>query len=294
MYAGDLVGGEVVHDDDVARGQGRDQGLLDPGKEACAVDRAIENAGRGDPVVTQGGNRILNTTLADAAARRLKTDTFAGAITSYRGPGCAVPITGSINTREAVLAASWGDVLFCCVDTLEARYIADLIASAYLQPLFDVGVVIPVRNDGDEVAIVDAVGRIDYVQPGGATLGDREVYTPKTLRAEYLRSVAPEAHAQEVEEGYIKGAVEEAPAVISLNMRAASASMNEFILRSYPFRLDPNRGYARTLFSLAAGEEDFFGEDHFGISANPVLGRGKREPLLGLPALAEQRTEVAP
>ena len=40
----------------VARGQGRDQGLLDPGKEACAVDRAIENAGRGDPVVTQGGN----------------------------------------------------------------------------------------------------------------------------------------------------------------------------------------------------------------------------------------------
>ena len=56
MYAGDLVGGEVVHDDDVARGQGRDQGLLDPGKEACAVDRAIENAGRGDPVVTQGGN----------------------------------------------------------------------------------------------------------------------------------------------------------------------------------------------------------------------------------------------
>ena len=34
----------------------RDQGLLDPGKEACAVDRAIENAGRGDPVVTQGGN----------------------------------------------------------------------------------------------------------------------------------------------------------------------------------------------------------------------------------------------
>ena len=53
---GCATGGEVVHDDDVARGQGRDQGLLDPGKEACAVDRAIENAGRGDPVVTQGGN----------------------------------------------------------------------------------------------------------------------------------------------------------------------------------------------------------------------------------------------
>ncbi len=68
--------------------------------------------------------------------------------------------------------------------------------------------------------------------------------------------------------------------------------MNEFILRSYPFRLDSDREYARTLFSLAAGEEDFFGEDPFGTGANPVLGRGNREPLLGLPALAEQRSRV--
>ena len=245
-----------------------------------------------DRVKKHNLNRILNTTLADVADKRLKTETFTRAITTYRGGGCAVPVTASINTRDAVLAASQGDILFCCVDTLEARYIADLIASAFLQPLFDVGVVIPARKDGTALSIVDAVGRIDYVQPGGATLGDRKVYTPDTLRAEYLESVAPEAHAKEVEEGYIKGAVEEAPAVISLNMRAASACMNEFILRSYPFRLDSNRGYARTLFSLAAGEEDFFGEDHFELGANPVLGRGKREPLLGLPALAEQRSKV--
>ena len=46
VYAGDLVGGEVVHDDDVARGQGR-RGLFEAWtqrKEACAVDRAIELA----------------------------------------------------------------------------------------------------------------------------------------------------------------------------------------------------------------------------------------------------------
>ena len=245
-----------------------------------------------DRVKNRNLNRILNTTLADAAAMRHKTETFAQAITTYRGNGCAIPITASINTRDAVLAAGRGDILFCCVDSLEARYIADLIASAFLQPLFDVGVVIPASKDGTEFSIVDAVGRIDYVQPGGATLGDRKVYTPDTLRAEYLRSVAPEAHAMEVAEGYIKGAAEEAPAVISLNMRAASACMNEFILRSYPFRLDPNRGYARTLFSLAAGEEDFFDESCFEMGVNSVLGRGRREPLLGLPALAEQEIMV--
>ena len=43
----------------------------------------------------------------------------------------------------------------------------------------------------------------------------------KSLRGEFLRQVAPEAHQQEVEAGYLKGLVEEAPAAITLNMRAA-------------------------------------------------------------------------
>ena len=240
-----------------------------------------------DRIERRNLNRILNTTLSDVTARRFKAEAFADAITTYRGLGVATPVTASINKRNAVLAASQGDILFCCVDTLEARHLADLIAAAFLLPLFDVGVVIPVRNAGAGIAIADAVGRIDYVQPGGATLGDRNVFTPETLRAEYLRSVAPDAHAQEIEAGYIKGIVEEAPAVISLNMRAASACMNEFILRAYPFRLDPNRGYSRTLFSLAAGDEDLFSEDDFDISRNPILGCGAREPLLGLPTLAK-------
>jgi len=245
-----------------------------------------------DKVKKKNLNRILNATRADAVARRYKTNVLARAIATYRGKGCAVPIVASINTREAVLAASQGDVLFCCVDSLEGRYFADLIASAFLLPLFDVGVAIPVRRKDGTVAIADAVGRIDYVQPGGATLRDRNVYTPETLRAEYLRRAAPEAHAQEVEDGYIRGVVEEAPAVISLNMRAASACMNEFILRRYPFRLDPNRRYARTTFSLAAAEEDFYDEDSFDKRSNPLLGRGSREPLLGMPALGATTAET--
>ena len=246
-----------------------------------------------DRVKRRNLNRILNTTQADATAQRLKVDVVAKAITAHRGVGVAKPVAASINTREAVLAASQGDLLFCCVDTLEARYLADLIASVFLLPLFDVGVVIPVRCAESGIAIADAVGRIDYVQPGGASLGDRSVYTPERLRAEYLRSVAPDAHAQEMEAGYIQGALEEAPAVITLNMRAASACMNEFILRAYPFRIDPNRDYARTVFSLAASDEDHFSEDYFPIGPKPLLGRGAKEPLLGLPSLGRTNSEEA-
>lgn len=228
-------------------------------------------------------NRILNSNRADADANRLKVEAFAEAVTAYRGEGVAVPVAASIATREAVLAAARCDVVFCCVDTLEARHIADLIAAAFLLPLFDVGVVIPVRKKGDTFAVADVCGRIDYVQPGGSTLQDRCIYTPESLRGEYLRKVAPEAHQQELDAGYLKGLIEEAPAVITLNMRAASACVNEFISRAFPFRLESNRLYARTQFSLAACEEGHFAEDTFTCTPNHILARGNAEPLLGMP-----------
>ena len=236
-----------------------------------------------DRLETRNLNRILNAKTTDTG--RLKVEMFADAVASHRGVGVAMPVSASVASREAVLAAGQCDVLFCCVDTLESRQIADLMAAAFLLPLFDVGVVIPVRKAGDAVAIADVCGRIDYVQPGGSTLQDREVYTPASLRAEYLRKVAPNAHRHELEAGYIKGLAEEAPAVITLNMRAAAACANEFTARAFPFRLEPNRLYARTQFSLAACEEEYFAEYAFTVAPNPILGRGGLEPLLGLPTL---------
>ena len=241
-----------------------------------------------DKVEFRNLNRILNSTLIDAENHRLKVEMFADAVAGYRGRGVASPVAASILTREAVLAASQCDVLFCCVDTLEARQIADLISSAFLIPMFDVGVVIPTRKtkEGEGVAIADVCGRIDYVQPGRSTLQDRGVYSPESLRAEYLRTAAPDAHRQELEAGYIKGVVEQAPSVITLNMRAASACVNEFIARAYPFRLEPNQLYARTEFSLADCREEYQAEAEFTSAANPILGRGDKEPLLGLPILS--------
>lgn len=247
-----------------------------------------------DKVEGRNLNRILNSTLEDVELEKPKAAMFAEAVAKYRGPGVAFPVIKSITAREAVLAASQADVLWCCVDTLEARHIADLISSAFLLPLFEVGVSIPTRKmpDGSR-AIADACGRIDYVQPGRSTLQDRGVYTPETLRAEYLRKVSPETFRVEVDAGYIKGIAEEAPSVITLNMRASAACVSEFIARAYPFRLDPNANYARTIFSLAACEEEFVAEAEFTAGANPVLGRGAQEPLLGLPMFAARKERKA-
>ena len=238
-----------------------------------------------DKIELRNLNRILNATRNDAELNRLKVTMFAEAITSHRGESVAQAVTASIFTRDAVLAASQGDVLFLCVDSFEARWVADLIAACFLIPLIDVGVTIPVRKASEGFAIADVCGRVDYVQPGRSTLADRQVYTPDSLRAEYLRKAAPASHRQELEAGYIKGVVDEAPAVITLNMRAAATCVNEYIARAYPFRIESNEHYARSMFSLAACEEEFTPENAFVTAANPILGRGACEPLLGLPVL---------
>ena len=50
-----LVGAEIVEDHDVARLERRDEELFDIGVEALAVDGPVEQAGRFDAVVAQGG-----------------------------------------------------------------------------------------------------------------------------------------------------------------------------------------------------------------------------------------------
>lgn len=239
-----------------------------------------------DVVEPRNLNRILNSTMADAECQRPKVEMFAAAVGRSRPGVEVVAIQSDILTREAVIAASRCDVIFSCVDSSEGRQTADLLAQSFLLPLIDMGVSIPTRRRPDgSPAVAEVLGRIDYVQPGGSSLATREVYTPASLRAEYLRRVSPEAYAAELAEGYIKGVAEEAPAVISLNMRAASAAIVEYIARAFPFRHDANAAYARTLFRLAEGEEETFAESEFPRGVDDLVGRGGAEPLLGLPSL---------
>jgi len=239
-----------------------------------------------DIVERKNLNRIVNSTIVDADTLRPKVEMFAAAIRSYRDDAEVVAITNTILSREAVIAASSADVIFSCVDSSEGRQVADLIAQAHLIPLIDMGVTIPTRRmPGGAPAVADVVGRIDYVQPGRSSLGSRCVYTSESLRAEYLARVAPDAHADEMAEGYIKGAHAEAPGVIALNMRAASAAMLEYVARAFPFRHERNENYARTVFSVAEMEDERHAEDNFDVAPSHMLGLGAMEPLLGLPAL---------
>jgi len=54
--AGDLVGGQVVEDDDIAWPEGRREDMLDVDAEGIAIHRAIEHPGRGHAGEAQPGN----------------------------------------------------------------------------------------------------------------------------------------------------------------------------------------------------------------------------------------------
>ena len=241
-----------------------------------------------DHVEERNLNRILNSTLADVGLSASKVEMFADFIGRVRGDGIACSIAQSIGTREAVLAAADADILFCCVDTKFARMIADRIASRFLIPLFDVGVLIPtMKSESSSVTIAGVYARVDYVKPGGATLADRGVYTSESLRAESLLAASPEAYQQQLQLGYIKGLHEEAPAVISLNMMAASACVMEFLARTFPMREEHNSNYARTLIKFREAEQEFTSEGGFQYTSDPGLASGAQEPLLGIADLAE-------
>jgi hypothetical protein len=143
--------------------------------------------------------------------------------------------------------------------------------------------VIPVRkNASGHTVIQDIQGRIDYIQPGRSTLFTRGLYSANDLAAEDLRRQAPDAYDRQVKEGYMPGLDEEAPAVISVNMRAACMIVQEFIARVFPYRLDGNEKFARTEFALAIEEYDYYSENDFKGIKNGAYASGLRSPLLGL------------
>ena len=52
--AGDFVGWQVIHHDDIALAQGRREKMFDIGQETRTVHWSIEHARRGDRIATQG------------------------------------------------------------------------------------------------------------------------------------------------------------------------------------------------------------------------------------------------
>lgn len=239
-----------------------------------------------DKVEEKNLNRILNSTQEDGIQGRLKVEIMSRAIASM-GFGTKVDIIPeNLATPEAVKAVAECDVLFGCMDGAEGRNLLNRIAAFYVLPYFDVGISLDADEKG---GISQAVGAVHYVRPDGSTLLDRGVYTAEEVQAEGLMRTSPDAYRDRVKAKYIHGVDVERPAVISINMQAASMAVNEFLARLHPYRIDHNSKFATIRFSFV--HEYMFLEKETDLSGrlSPFIGRGDMDPypLLSMPELSE-------
>lgn len=177
-------------------------------------------------------NRILYATRQDAKRRRHKVEVVKRGIEAL-GLGCeVVPIVGSILDNAVLEQLSEADLLFGCVDKDYPRTVLCKYAFQHYVPYIDVGAEI----GGDKEGIVSTDARVNYVAPGRWCLRCTGLVTARRLAFESLTGAE---RKRKIALGYSDDLLMKQPAVMDLNMRAASAGVMLMRHLLQPFLLTP-------------------------------------------------------
>jgi hypothetical protein len=147
--------------------------------------------------------------------------------------GCEiVPVVGSILDDKVMQRLNEADVVFGCVDKDYPRILLCKYAFQHLLPYIDVGAEI----GGDKEGIVSTDARMNYVAPGRWCLRCTGLVTARRLAFESLTTAE---RKRKIALGYSDDLLLKQPAVMDLNMRAASSGMMTLRHLLQPFLLDP-------------------------------------------------------
>lgn len=185
-------------------------------------------------------NRVLHSSQADAELRTPKVAVLKLALERL-GLGCHVEaIQANALDQNVVARLRSADLVFGCVDRAFPRRTLSRFAFQYLMPYIDVGSEI----GGDEKGIVSVDARTSYVAPGYPCLMCSGVANPRNLG---LESLSWEEQQRQIALGYSDDLLIKQPAVMDLNMRAASTGvmylrhlLQPFLLRPLPATLLEN------------------------------------------------------
>jgi hypothetical protein len=227
-------------------------------------------------------NRLPCSTLDDVGM--LKVERLAQLLSSSAFRPEVVPLANSILTdRRTALEIAECDVIFGCLDSVEARHFLNRLAAVYCIPYFDLGVCL--RADG-KGGVSTACGSVHYVQPDGSSLLSRGVYDMQALQDEGLRRTDPAEFTRRQAEKYVRGAQEKRPTVLPLNMAVAGLAVMEFMARLHPFRTKPNAEFAGQCLSFQHGMIDSDPDGASCASLSALCGCGDITPFLGLPSFS--------
>ena len=177
-------------------------------------------------------NRILYATREDARLGRPKAEVLKRGIESLELGREMVPIVGSILDDIVMRRLNEADIAFGCVDKDYPRILLCKYAFQHILPYIDVGAEI----GGDKEGIVSTDARMNYVAPGRWCLRCTGLVTARRLAFESLTTAE---RKRKVALGYSDDLLLKQPAVMDLNMRAASSGMMTLRHLLQPFLLEP-------------------------------------------------------
>jgi hypothetical protein len=177
-------------------------------------------------------NRLLHATMDDAKHRRPKVNVLKRAIEAL-GLGCEVePVVGSVLNNTVLERLNEADLVFGCVDKDYPRILLCKYAYQHLVPYIDVGAEI----GGDQEGIVSTDARVNYVAPGRWCLRCTGLVTARRLAFESLTGAERKRKSAL---GYCDDLLIKQPAVMDLNMRAASTGVMVLRHLLQPFLRSP-------------------------------------------------------
>ncbi len=225
-----------------------------------------------DIIEVKNLNRILNSRIEDATNEISKVEMTRKAIENF-GLKTKVEIIDKdiYSDISIVRKIADSDVIFGCVDSIDARHLLNQISSFYILPYFDVGVSLKADGKG---GVEHIAGTSHYIQPGGSSLLSRGLYTEEELRSALTAKFDPEYFEERKKEKYIKDVQVESPAVISVNMMASSLVVNEFLSKVHDLREEESENYSTVRVDVLNGYMVYDHDGNPDLYCSIYCGRG--------------------
>lgn len=237
-----------------------------------------------DSVDATNLNRMHFSTRADANLGRKKVDVVGEGVAKIGLPISVVRYPCFVNDpicRDALCSC---DIVFGCTDDHLGRNFLNHLSHFYFVPIIDLGVLIePNKTGGYDVFD----GRVTVVQPGYPCQLCRGLIQVNEMQSEDLRRRDPVLYHQYRRAGYVAGAPDPSPVVVTFTTEVAAMAINELFHRFNGFRGEEGHcsERVRRLYEVKDADTVPGGAAKLGCGLcydRKYDGRGDMEPFLNL------------
>ena len=177
----------------------------------------------GDQFEASNFSRVLESARADIEPKTPKATIAGRALRAVAPDSTVITIERPLVHRGDLDPLAACDIIFSCVDHLAPRALLNRLAYAAHVPVIDMGSAFRVDDGG---RVVSQGGKVVIVGPGRPCLWCWGDLDPERIRIE---SLEPAEREREAAHGYIAGADEPQPSVVSFNATLAAAAVTEFV-----------------------------------------------------------------